>query len=296
MRGRGRLLDRQRAMEGLASQQVTRSQPKMAAEWRGKWGRTPRASRLGDKAFQADCMAGEKFEGGESVWQKKLDGRWCVSDRKGTTVKWTKIIRASAMTVLCGACSAGLWGQTNAANGGAAGTKVAAINMQAAIANTAEGKQAAAQLEAEFTPRRKELEDLNKQINDIQQRLSSSSDVLSEDEKERLTLKGQRLTQQLDRKQSELQEDLNDAQNEVITRIGRKLMDVLRKYAPSNGYAAVLDDSSQTTPVMYASTDITEQIVRLYDQTYPVKSAADAGDPKPVRKADTKPGGKPSDR
>jgi hypothetical protein len=55
------------------------------------------------------------------------------------------------------------------------------------------------------------------------------------------------------------------------------------KYAPSNGYGAVLDDSSQSTPVMYAATDITEQIVKLYDQTYPVKNAA-GGNGKPSGK------------
>jgi Skp family chaperone for outer membrane proteins len=204
-------------------------------------------------------------------------------------MKWMRLIRASVLTMLCGTCAAGLWAQGGTTSGTSAGTRVAAINLRAAIANTAEGKQAAAQLETEFMPRRKELEDLNKQINDIQQKLNAGADIVSDQEKERLTLEGQRLSRQLERKQNDLQEDLNDAQNEVINRIGQKLMEVLKKYAPSNGYAAVLDDSSQTTPVMYASTDITEQIVRLYDQAYPVKSAADAGDPKPAGKADVKP-------
>lgn len=153
-------------------------------------------------------------------------------------------------------------------------TKIAAINMRAAIANTGEGKQAAAQLETEFQARRKELEDLNKKINDLQQKLTASGSVLSDEEKNKLTLEGQRLTRQLERRQNEFQEDLTDAQNEVISRIGRKIVDVLGKYAPSNGYGAVLDDSSQTTPVMYASTDITIAIVKLYDQTYPLKASA----------------------
>jgi outer membrane protein len=196
------------------------------------------------------------------------------------------------VAMLCGMCAAAVPAQDQSANGGGVGTKVAAINLRAAIANTAEGKQAAAQLEAEFMPRRKELEDLDKQINDIQQKLRAGADIVSDEEKEKLTLEGQKLTRQLERKQNDLQEDLNDAQNEVITRIEQKLMEVVKKYAPSNGYAAVLDDSSQTTPVMYASTDITEQIVRLYDQTYPVKSASEAGDPKPAGKAGAPPAGK----
>ena len=192
-------------------------------------------------------------------------------------MKWMTLIRTSAMTMAFGLCTSALLAQSKPANGAEAGAKVAAINMRAAIANTAEGKQAAAQMETEFMARRKELEDLNKKINDLQQRLNAGANTLSDEEKQRLTLEGQRLARQLERRQNEFQEDLNDAQSDVISRIGRKMVDVLVKYAPSNGYGAVLDNSSQSTPVMYASADITQEIVKLYDATYPAKSAAGAG-------------------
>lgn len=205
-------------------------------------------------------------------------------------VRGLEAIACGAMAF--GMCACGLMAQDNSANGGRVGTKVATINMRAAIANTAEGKQAAAQLETEFMARRKELEDLNKQINDIQQRLNAGADIVSDEEKARLTLQGQRLSRQMERKQNDYQEDLNDAQSDIVTRISRRIVEIVGKYAPSNGYAAVLDDSSQSAAVMYASTDITEPIVRLYDQTYPVKSAANAGDPKPA----AKPAAKPSKR
>ena len=205
-------------------------------------------------------------------------------------MKWMTKIRACVVMTVCGLSGAGLWAQSKPANGGEAGARVAAINMRVAIANTSEGKQAATQLEAQFLARRKEIEDLNKKINDLQQRLTVGATTLSDEEKQRLTLEGQRLARQLERKQSEFQEDLNDAQSDVISRIGRRMVEVLGKYAPSNGYSAVLDDSSQSTPVMYASTDITEEVVKLYDQTYPVKSGAGTADPKTV----TKPVARPS--
>jgi len=52
-----------------------------------------------------------------------------------------------------------------------------------------------------------------------------------------------------------------------------------------NGYAVVLDSSAQSTPILYASTqiDVTQDIVRLYDQAYPVKAGATApAQPKPA--------------
>jgi len=204
-------------------------------------------------------------------------------------MKWTTRIPASVLMALCGFGMTGLRAQSKPANGGEAASKIAAINVRVAIANTSEGKQAATQLEAQFLARRKELEDLNKKISDLQQRLTVGATTLSDEEKQRLTLEGQRLARQLERKQNEFQEDLNDAQSDVVARIGRRMEEVLGKYAPSNGYGAVLDDSSQSTPVMYASTDITEEVVKLYDQTYPVKSGAGTTDPKTVTKSVAKP-------
>jgi Skp family chaperone for outer membrane proteins len=212
-------------------------------------------------------------------------------------MKTMRRIRAYVVSMLFGAtalalATATLRAQSKPANGVEEGTKVAAINMRAAIANTAEGKQAATQIETEFLLRRKELEDLNKKLNDLQQRLTAGAHTLGDEEKQRLTLEGQRLTRQLERRQNEFQEDLNDAQSAVVSRIGRRMVDVLGKYAPSNGYGAVLDNSSQSTPVMYVSADITQEIVRLYDQTYPTKSAAGAVDGKAGTKAVAKPSGR----
>jgi len=61
----------------------------------------------------------------------------------------------------------------------------------------------------------------------------------------------------------------------------------LDRYARENGYVAILDSSAQNTPILFASTniDITQDIVRLYDQAYPVKaSASGTGVTKPAAK------------
>lgn len=182
--------------------------------------------------------------------------------------------------------------QISPRSNGETATKIAAVNLRAAIANTAEGKQAAAQLEAQFAERRKELENLNKKISDLQQKLSAGDKVLGDEEKQKIQVDGQKLTRQLERRQQDFQEDLTDAQNEVVSRIGQRVVQVIGKFAPSNGYVAVLDDSGQASPVMYAATDITQDIVRLYDQTYPVKASAAPADAKPGAKPATpKPSG-----
>jgi outer membrane protein len=173
-----------------------------------------------------------------------------------------------------------LWAQSAATS--AAPGKVGIINIRAAISSTAEGKQAIAELQSQFAPRQAELQNLQKQIQDIQGRLQTGATTLSEQETERLTDQEQRLNRTLQRKQQDDQDDYNDATQDAINRIGRKMMTVLDKYAKDHGYAVILDTSSQQTPVIYASNqvDLTQEAVHLYDEAYPVKAAASTEAPK----------------
>lgn len=193
-------------------------------------------------------------------------------------------IRMVVPVVAALAMTPALWAQQG---GAAAANKVGIINIQAAISSTAEGKQATAELQSQFAPRQAELQQLQKQIQDIQGRLQTGQTTLSEAEMERLTDEGQRLNRTLQRKQQDLQADENDASQDAITRIGRKMMTVLDKYAKEHGYSVILDTSSQQTPVIYASNqvDLTQEVVHLYDTAYPVtasSSAAPSSAPAPV--------------
>ena len=184
-----------------------------------------------------------------------------------------------------------VWAQSNAA----APAKVGVISVQAAIQSTAEGKQAAAELQSQFAPRQTELDNLRKQIEDLQTRLRTTSNTLSDEEKARLAREGDQLTRTYQRKQQESQDDYTEAEREVVDRIGRKMIDVLDKYSKDSGYSVILDTSAQNTPVIYAANtiDVTQDIIKLYDQSYPVKSAA-AARPTTPRPTTPKPAPAPS--
>lgn len=205
------------------------------------------------------------------------------------------IFRVAVLSLVCVLANVAVRAQSAAAVGGPS-TKIGIINMLQAISSTAEGKQAGAELQSQFAPRQQELESLNKQINDLQQRLNGGP-TLSEEERARLNAQGTRLAQRLDRKRNEYQEDLNTAQGEIVNILGRKMMEVLDRYAQENSYVAVFDSSAQNTPILYASKniDLTQDIIRLYDQSYPVKgaSAAPLNKPAPAGKSAPPPSPKP---
>src|SRR6266849_1750534 len=190
----------------------------------------------------------------------------------------------AALAAACLFSTGAAWAQSPAAAVSAAAGKVGVINIRQAIVTTAEGKLASAELQSQFASRQTEIENLNKQINDLRQRLATCEGKCSQEEIARLTTQGQRLTQQVDRKQTEFQEDVNAAQGEVIDRIGRKMVDVLDRYARENGYSVVLDSSAQGNPILYAQIDLTQDIIRLYDAAYPIKAVAPAQQKPPAAK------------
>jgi outer membrane protein len=174
--------------------------------------------------------------------------------------------------------AAGAWAQTGGGAAPSGQMKIAILNVRQAIVTTAEGKQASAQLQSQFSSQQNDLQNMQKQISDLQNRITNSHGTLSDDEQARLQRQGELLTRQFQRKQDDLNEAVNAAQSDVIDNIGRKMLDVLDRYARENGYTAVFDTSAQGSPVVYGSSqiDITNEIVRLYDQAYPIKAGSGA--------------------
>jgi outer membrane protein len=170
--------------------------------------------------------------------------------------------------------------------------KVGIININQAIASTAEGKKAITDLQKKYQPRQQELERLQKEMQGIQDQLSKQTPALSDEDQ-------RRLTRDLDDKQKLFKRSTDDAQSdftadrdEAVRRIGQKMVRIIEDYAQKNGFTMVMDGAQ--VPIYYAAKDtvITEEIIKLYDAANPV---ADAGAPvKPAaRPATPTPASKP---
>jgi outer membrane protein len=176
-----------------------------------------------------------------------------------------------------------------AAPAGPVPTKIGVVNIQQAIGESAEGKKEIDALQQKFNPKQAELKGLNDELDNLKKQFQAQADKLSDDEKSSKA-------KTIDSKQKALQRNYEDAQaefqqseQEVINRIGAKMLTVLEKYANANGYAVVLDVSNpQTSPVLWATqgTVITKELVDAYDAANPVagapaKPAAGASTPRP---------------
>lgn len=157
-------------------------------------------------------------------------------------------------------------------------TKIAILYVQNALFSSAEGKKVAGELQAKFNPRRSALEKRQADIQALQDQLKKGGATMSDDAKNKLSRQIETDGKALQRDADDLNQDAEQEQNRVFGTLLQKLNAVVSQYATQNGYAVVLDVSNQQSPILWAaaSTDITGDIVRLYDQAHPVAAAAPA--------------------
>ena len=175
---------------------------------------------------------------------------------------------------------------------GPAPTKIAIINIQSAILNTKDGQKAAADVQAKFNPRKTELDKKRSDVEALQEQLRKGSATMSDEAKDRLQKDIDAGTKELNRRGQDMNDDLEGEQGRIMQDLGAKMMKIVEEYATQNQYAMVLDVSNPQTDVLWAaaSTNITPDIVRLYDQAHPnaeapkPPAAAPAAAPATVKK------------
>jgi outer membrane protein len=159
--------------------------------------------------------------------------------------------------------------------------KVATIFAQNAIASTQEGQKATAALNAKYVPRKDEFERKQRELQALRDQLKKSQATLSADARDRLNQNIDAKNRELQRLAQDSQDALDEEEASLLQQLWDKMSGVLGDYAMRQGYAAVFDVSNPQGPVLWAApgVDITNEIVKLYDQTHPVAAAPPTAPP-----------------
>src|SRR5215470_7288894 len=156
-------------------------------------------------------------------------------------------------------------------------TKIAVVNIQDAILATEEGKKEFDVLQQKFTPKQAELKGLNDEVEKLKKDYQAQGDKLSDDERNTRAKTIDTKQKALQRNYEDAQAEFQQAEQDVVNRIGAKMIKTLEKYAQANSYSIVLDVSNpQTSPVLWATQGnvITKELVDAYNAENPVAGAA----------------------
>jgi len=154
----------------------------------------------------------------------------------------------------------------------AAQTKVAVINLQKAVLESAEIKAASAAMEARYKPRVTQIETLDKEIAAISQNLQTNQGKLTAQAETELNAQGTRKQRDVQRLRDDLQADVDRDRNEILQKAALKMTDVLKKLAEEKGYDIVVD--APYAPYFKAALDITNDLIAAFDKAYPAAAPA----------------------
>ena len=149
----------------------------------------------------------------------------------------------------------------------ASAQKMAVINSQKAVLETAEIKKAQVDLETKFKPRQDKIVQLQKDLQTIESQLNGGKlNAMGEQE---LRAEGTKKQRDLQRLQQDLQDDVNLERNDILQRSGARMQEVVKKLAEAKGLDIVVDTAN--TVFYKPAFDLTAEAVTAYNQAYPVK-------------------------
>ncbi len=171
------------------------------------------------------------------------------------------------------ATSTALWGQVELSTTTEAGKKIGFLQFALVLEGTEEAKLEIGKVrvymenkQKDYDTKRTELEELKRQY--VSQELSLNEETKIE--MQRTIQENERL---LRRMQEDIQADINTRRDALFARLSSKIQIVLNDFAQTNNYGAVLFvDSLQG--YFDPSLDVTQEIIRRYNEANPVSSAS----------------------
>jgi outer membrane protein len=132
------------------------------------------------------------------------------------------------------------------------------VNSERVLRDSAPAKAAQAKLEAEFGRRERELNDIRNRLKAAADKFEKDAPTLPESEKTRRQRELVDQERDLQRKQREFQEDLNQRKNEELAAVVERANRVIRQIFETEKYDAILQEVVFAGPRV----DITDKVIR----------------------------------
>lgn len=136
--------------------------------------------------------------------------------------------------------------------------KVGFVNISKVLDKAPQAESARERIEKEFAPRDRELLEQQKEIRAMEDKLVKNGAVMSATERQRQESEIRSLKREIRRLQDEFREDLNLRRSQELSKLQRKVTEVIQELAKAESYDLVVTDG-----VIYAGerVDITDKVI-----------------------------------
>lgn len=157
------------------------------------------------------------------------------------------------------------------------GAKIAFIVLQRVVAESNEGKQASARVQALQQKKVAELNEKQKAAQTLQERLDKSGAVMSEAARADLAKQVERANVDMQRAQQDAQQEMQELQTQLQEEFQRRVAPVIEAVGKEKGLHFIFNGPDSGLVYGDASLDITAEVIKKFDAL--VKPAAPAAKP-----------------
>lgn len=143
-------------------------------------------------------------------------------------------------------------------------TKVAVVDFQTALLNTADMQKKAADLETKYKPRQEEIEALSQELQGIQSKLQS----VAADQAQALQAEGELKQRRAQRLSEDLQSDVEFDRQNILAAAGSQMREIVQTLRTVKEVDLIIDIS--TVLAFETTIDLTQAATAAYDVKYPV--------------------------
>jgi Skp family chaperone for outer membrane proteins len=161
--------------------------------------------------------------------------------------------------------------------------KVVWVDLDFAIFNCDQGKKEFDGLQKFMETKKNDMEALKKEVDILQNTITVQRDKIKDEALEEMEAQYETKNTQLTRFQQDAQKDLDARKNRIGNAIGKKMMEVIGKYAKEKGLSSVVLANPARDAYVDPSLVATEDIIKAYNQTFPV-AASKAPESAPAKK------------
>ena len=152
----------------------------------------------------------------------------------------------------------------------AAAGQVGFLDAERAVFTVEEGKRQQGALEAWAKPRTEELQRLQAEVVELTNQLNRQRTVASPEVVADLENRARIANRALEDADRTFKRDVETKQRELLAEVAARVREVAGEYALANDFDAVFLLDAQPLVYMKESSEITETVIRLYNEKYPV--------------------------
>jgi len=136
--------------------------------------------------------------------------------------------------------------------------KVGFVNTERILRDSAPAKASQQKLEQEFSKREKQIQDAANKLKEMSTKLERDATVMPESERVKRQREAAELERDVQRRQREFREDLNQRRNEELAAVVERANRAIRQIAEAEKFDIIFQEA------VYASTriDITDKVIR----------------------------------